>query len=118
MKNIYDGVVTLDNRGAATLEMPDWFEALNSDFRYQLTSIGTAGPSLYINEEMHERKFKIAGGLADQKVSWQVTGIRQGAYVKAHRSRVEEDKPEDDKETYLHPELFGQPKEKSVYPGR
>lgn len=37
MKNIYDGVVTTDAQGRATVQLPDWFEALNTEFRYQLT---------------------------------------------------------------------------------
>jgi hypothetical protein len=40
MKNIYDGVVALDDKGEAEIELPDWFGALNKDFRYQLTAIG------------------------------------------------------------------------------
>jgi hypothetical protein len=40
MKNIYDGVVALDENGECRVELPEWFEALNCDFRYQLTSIG------------------------------------------------------------------------------
>ena len=39
MKNVYDGIVTTDADGYATVELPDWFEALNRDFRYQLTVI-------------------------------------------------------------------------------
>jgi hypothetical protein len=31
---------------------PDWFSALNKDFRYQLTAIGAPGPNLYIAEEI------------------------------------------------------------------
>jgi len=47
MKNVYDGVVTTDERGFATVTLPDWFEALNRDFRYQLTVHGktTPGPA-------------------------------------------------------------------------
>jgi len=115
IKNIYDGVVKLDEHGEASVEMPDWFEALNFDFRYQLTCLGQYS-QVYIAEEIKERRFKISGGLTGQRVSWQVTGIRQDAYAKAHRISVEEDKPADDKGTYLHPELFGQPKEMSVHP--
>jgi hypothetical protein len=51
MKNVYDGIVVLDNKGKAEIELPDWFGAINKDFRYQLTAIGAPGPNLYIAEE-------------------------------------------------------------------
>ena len=54
MKNVYDGVVVLDNKGKAEIELPDWFGILNKDFRYQLTAIGAPGPNLYIAEEISE----------------------------------------------------------------
>lgn len=114
MKNVYDGVVTLDARGEATVSLPEWFEALNKDFRYQLTAIGAPGPSLYIAAEVFGNSFKIAGGAAGGKVSWQVTGIRQDAWANAHRIPVEEMKPEAQRGFYLAPELFGQSHEKNV----
>ncbi|MGD0921234.1 MAG: hypothetical protein ABSA70_05640 [Terriglobia bacterium] len=46
------------------------------------------------------------------KVSWQVTGIRQDPYAKAHRIKVEEEKPAAARGYYLSPELFGQPRER------
>jgi hypothetical protein len=114
MKNVYDGVKVLDANGEAWVDLPDWFETLNSDFRYQLTAIGAPAPGLYIAEEISGNRFKIAGGKPGGKVSWQVTGIRQDAFAKAHRLPVEEEKPEAEKGFYLHPELFGQPKEKGI----
>jgi len=104
MKNIYDGLVLLDDCGEATVELPRWFEPLNQDFRYQLTAVRSPGPNLYIAEEIQGNRFKIAGGQPGMKVSWQVTGIRHDAYAKAHPIVVEEEKPPSERGTYLHPE--------------
>jgi hypothetical protein len=106
MKNVYDGMVVLNKKGEAVVELPDYFEALNQDFRYQLTSIGRFMP-LYVAREIKGNKFTIAGGKPGAKVSWQVTGIRHDAYADAHRVQVEEDKGAE-RGTYLHPELFQQ----------
>ncbi|MEW6125892.1 MAG: hypothetical protein AB1757_02415 [Acidobacteriota bacterium] len=113
MKNIYDGVAALDTNGEAIVTLPEWFEALNKDFRYQLTGIGGFAP-LYIAEEVTNNRFKIAGGTPGMKVSWQVTGIRRDAYANKYRSPVEADKAESERGHFLHPEAFGQPEEKSI----
>jgi hypothetical protein len=129
MKNVYDGVVVLDRKGKAEIELPDWFSALNKDFRYQLTAIGAPGPNLYIAKEIPEAntkysskssnknsnsRFKIAGGASGMKVSWQVTGIRKDPWANDHRIGVEEDKPAKERGYYLHPDLYGQPEEKGI----
>lgn len=88
MKNIYDGVVTLNDNGEAVVELPAWFEALNKDFRYQLTCIG-GWAQVYIAEEIKNNKFKIAGGRKGLKVSWLVTGIRHDKWANENRIQVE-----------------------------
>jgi hypothetical protein len=93
MKNVYDGTVTLDANGRAMVELPDYFEALNRDFRYQLTAIGAPGPNLYIAEGVKQNRFQIAGGRPYARVSWMVTGVRQDSYANEHRIKVEEEKP-------------------------
>jgi hypothetical protein len=138
MKNVYDGVVVLDRKGKAEIELPDWFGILNKDFRYQLTAIGAPGPNLYIAEEISDAtttntkynksssnknknknknnnsRFKIAGGNSGMKVSWQVTGIRRDPWANANRIQVEEDKPTKERGYYLHPDLYGQPEENGI----
>ena len=104
MKNIYDGVVSLDANGEATVVMPEWFGALNRDFRYQLTCVGGFAP-IYIAEELANNQFKISGGRAGMKVSWQVTGIRQDAWSNSHRIPVEEEKNARERGFYLLPML-------------
>jgi hypothetical protein len=101
MMNVYNGVADLDASGRATIDLPDYFEALNRDFRYQLTAIGGAAPDLHVAKEVKGNGFAIAGGTPNGRVSWQVTGIRQDDYAKAHPIVVEEDKDEDHSGTRL-----------------
>jgi hypothetical protein len=114
MKNVYDGVVTLDAKGEALVPLPDYFEATNKDFRYQLTCIGGFAP-VYIAEEISDNKFKIAGGESGMKVSWLVTGIRKDPVAEANRIQVEVDKEPADRGRYLSPEAYGLGKEYGVY---
>jgi hypothetical protein len=111
MLNVYGGVAVLDSRGEAEISLPYWFEALNEDFRYQLTALGAPGPNLHIKQEISENRFAIAGGAAGMRVSWQVAGRRHDAYAKAHPLQVEQDKPSCELGTYGHPTAFGQPAE-------
>lgn len=108
MMNIYNGQARIDANGTATVQMPDYFQALNRDFRYQLTPIGAPMPNLYVAHEMTEQGvFVIAGGVPGAKVSWQVTGVREDAFANANRIPVEEWKTGDEVGKLLHPESFG-----------
>jgi hypothetical protein len=106
MMNIYNGNVVTDGSGMATVTMPDWFEALNRDFRYQLTVIGQFAQAI-VASEMANRSFAVKTDKPNVKVSWQVTGIRQDAWANAHRIPLEVQKATIDQGHYLHPELFG-----------
>jgi len=97
----------------ATVVLPNYFEALNRDFRYQLTVIGKFAQAI-VKEEIKDNRFTIKTNKPSVKVSWQVTGIRQDAYAKANRIPVEENKPVAEQGYYLHPEVFGQPESKSI----
>jgi hypothetical protein len=108
MMNVYNGIVRLDAKGEAWVNLPDYLEALNGDFRYQLTAVGTPAPRLYVAREVAQNRFKIAGGRPGGRVSWQVTGIRHDAYANAHRIPVTEEKPREEQGMYLHPDVFGQ----------
>ncbi len=113
-KNIYDGVVEVDDSGSAVLVLPDWFAALNVDYRYQLTSLGSASPELHVADEISEGRFRIAGGVPGQRVSWQVTAVRDDAWARANPLAVEPDKGERERGSYLCPELHGHGPEQSL----
>lgn len=105
--NLYHGTVALDAEGQAWVTMPQWFEALNRSFHYQLTPIGAPGPSLYIAEPMNGNQFMIAGGQPFAEVSWLVTAVRQDVYAEDHPLKVEAEKEPQNRGRYLYPEGFG-----------
>lgn len=91
MKNVYDGKVTLDDNGEAHVQLPEWFQALNIDYRYQLTCVGGYAP-VYIAQEITNNSFQISGGSQGLKVCWQVTGIRNDKWAQENRLPIEMDK--------------------------
>ncbi len=113
MMNIYNGNIVTDASGKATVQLPDYFEALNMEFRYQLTVIGAFAQAI-INKEVSDNKFEIATNQPNVKVSWQVTGIRHDAYAEKHRIPNVVEKDAKDKGKYLNPEAFNQPNSKGI----
>jgi hypothetical protein len=113
MMNVYNGNVTTDANGDATIQLPDWLSVLNRDFRYQLTTIGQHADA-WIDSEIEDNHFAIKTDKPNVKVSWQVTGIRQDPYANAHRIPVEEDKPTNERGKYLHPAEWGQPESSGI----
>jgi hypothetical protein len=117
MMNVYNGNMVTDAEGFAVVTLPDYFEALNRDFRYQLTVIGQFAQAI-VAEEINGNRFRIRTDRPGVKVSWQVTGVRHDAWANAHRIRVVEEKPEAERGRYLNPEVYGQPAEKRILPAR
>lgn len=113
MMNIYNGNITTDKNGEATVMMPNYFEALNRDFRYQLTVIGTFAQAI-VAEEISGNQFKIRTDKPGVKVSWQVTGVRHDPYAEQNRIQTEVEKPEKERGTYLYPKAYEQKTESSV----
>ena len=110
MRNIYEGAAVFDGNGEAAVQLPEYFEALNKDFRYQLTTVGGYAP-VYVKDEINNNKFVIAGGNPGLKVCWMVTGTRQDAYAKNRPIIVEEAKgtggaSEYKPGEYIHPDAF------------
>ncbi len=113
MKTIYDGNITTDNNGYAKVYLPEYFEALNSDFRYQLTVIGDFGQAIIANE-VFNNSFSIRTENPDVKVSWQVTGIRKDAYADSKRTSVEVEKLGQEVGLYQNPGAYGLSETESV----
>ena len=106
MMNIYNGNVVTDAFGYSTITLPDWFEALNKDFRYQLTVIGEFANAI-ISQKVQNNQFIIRTDKPNVEVSWQVTGIRHDAFAEKNRMQIEELKKGDEIGKYLYPGAFG-----------
>lgn len=113
-RTVYDGEVTLDSNGEATVVLAAWFGALNRNARIQLTSIATGAPNLHVKSEVSNNRFAVAGGASGQKVYWHLTATRQDAYAKAHPLAVEAAKTDAERGRYLHPEVHGKAASTSI----
>lgn len=96
MMNIYSGNIVTDDRGVAEVVLPDWFEALNGEFRYQLTPLGQFAQCI-VAEKIKGNRFVIRTDKPQVEVSWQVTAVRHDAWAVRNRSPVEVEKAEADK---------------------
>jgi hypothetical protein len=90
--NVYSGNVTTDAAGKATVDLPAYFEALNKDYRYQLTVFGVFAQAI-VSSEVKNNQFEISTNLPNVKVSWEVKGIRNDEFMRKHPFQVEEYKP-------------------------
>ncbi|CAN5468025.1 hypothetical protein BH11BAC1_BH11BAC1_30220 [soil metagenome] len=106
MINIYNGIITTDGNGNASIQLPDYFSALNKDFKYQLTCIGQFA-QVMISAEIQNNNFSIQTDKPNVKVSWQVTGIRHDPAALAHPVIVEKDKKGFEIGKYVCPEGYG-----------
>ena len=107
--NLYRGTVRLDEQGGAVVLLPAYFEAINTDFSYQLTAVGAAMPNLHVSQTVVGNQFGISGGVPGMQVSWQVTAVRHDPWVRDQGFLTEVDKPAQERGTYLYPEGYGQP---------
>ncbi len=119
--NVYSGNVTTDAAGYATVQLPDYFEALNRDFRYQLTVIDEADSADFVAAKVvrgiRDNAFVVRTSQPNMAVSWRVEGVRNDRFVQAYGAPVEADKTAEQRGKYLQPELYGQPAEKGLFYG-
>ncbi len=110
--NMYRGVVTLDANGQATVQLPAYFDAINTNVTYQLTAIGSSQPP-YVATEVANNQFGVAGA-PNTKVSWTVHAQRNDPtiqYFEAqsgthYRSAITDKKP-NEQGKYLVPQAYG-----------
>ena len=92
--NIYNGIITTNIDGYATVQLPDYMCALNKDFKYQLTIVDKSFAQAIIWEQMNteNNSFIIKTNTPEITVSWQITGTRQDTWALENPMQVEVDK--------------------------
>ena len=111
--NSYSGNITTDASGKATVNLPDYFGAINKDFRYQLTVVGTFA-QVIISKEIVSNQFEIATSIPNVKVSWEVKGVRNDAHMKKFPFVAQQEKIPSQKGKYWDPAVYNQPESKGV----
>ncbi|MEK7628889.1 MAG: hypothetical protein AAB421_05780 [Patescibacteria group bacterium] len=95
VKNIYSGVVQLDENGEVTVYLPSYFPVLNMEYRYLASPLSSAMPNLHLQRGVRrvwltsEPSFVLSGGIPHGEVSWQVTGIRKDPFIETYPIEVE-----------------------------
>ncbi|GIV09307.1 MAG: hypothetical protein KatS3mg019_1398 [Fimbriimonadales bacterium] len=115
--NFYSGNVVTDAQGYATVTLPDYFETINRDFRYQLTVVDDSDEFILakVVRKIQNNRFVIRTSKPYVEVSWEVKAIRNDRWVQEYGFQTEQAKEDDIKGKYLHPELYGQPKERGIH---
>ena len=98
------------------MQLPAWFDKINTDFRYQLTVVGEkdwdARAGVY--HEIVNNQFTIRTDKPDVKVSWQVTAQRNDPYMRAHPFQAEQAKTGEEQGKYVTPQAYGKSAAESI----
>lgn len=102
--NLYSGNAVTDASSKVIITLPDYFEAINKDYRYQLTVIGSFAQAI-ISKEITNNQFEIATNQPNIKVSWEVKALRNDGYMKyVNTMQTVEDKVGGAKGKYYTPQ--------------
>ncbi len=111
--NLYTGIVTTDANGIATVELPNYFEALNTNFRYQLTCINQFAQAI-VTQKITNNRFVIQTDKPNVEVSWTVTATRNDPAYRLAAKPAETEKEPENKGRYLNPAAYNQPRELGI----
>jgi len=114
-EDVYNGNITTNANGYATVHLPAYFDALNIDPRYQLTVISSNGWMARVVKPVSNNEFEIQTDDPGVTVSWQVTGTRNDPYSRSVRGPAQQWKPAADRGKYLYPAGYAQPASRAIY---
>lgn len=117
---IYKGSVRTDAKGYATVELPDYFDALNRDETVTLTVVDDGDSEDFVLAKVigggiKNNHFRIRTSEPNTAVHWRVEGVRDDAYVRNHPIVAESIKPDLWRGKYYNPESFGQNESRGIF---
>jgi hypothetical protein len=115
--NIYRGSTVTDDEGRAVVRLPDYFEAANKDFHYQLTTVGP-NTQAWIIQKIQNNTFIIGTNQPRVEVFWTVTAVRNDPYARHFMLPAEIEKQGDMRGRYLLPELYNAPEDARIMPSK
>ena len=112
-QNFYNGNVTTDSKGYAWVELPDYFEDINTNIKYQLTIVDEGDSEEFVMAKVvtkvKNNRFRIRTNIPNVEVSWMVFADRNDARVQFKRPTDVRDKAGRERGKYQHPEYYGAP---------
>ena len=113
-QNSYSGNVVTDARGYAWVVLPDYFEDINTNFKYQLTVVDDGDSAGFVmakvSRAIRGNQFQVRTNEPRATVSWRIEADRNDRYVQANPQRDVSEKGPRERGTYVQPELYGRPK--------
>ncbi len=117
--NVYRGNVVTDAKGYATIQLPDYFESINRDPTYHLTIVDDGERDDFVLvkvvRKIRNNQFTIRTSAPHVEVSWEVKAIRNDRYVQKYGYETVQEKEDEIKGKYVHPEFYGMPKEYGIH---
>jgi hypothetical protein len=117
-QNAYNGNVVTDINGEAWVQLPDYFEQINKDFKYQLTVVDDTDSDQFViakvAKKIRSNQFKIRTNAPNIEVAWEVKAVRNDLWMQKYGAPSEMTKSNAEKGKYQHPELYGQSAERGM----
>ncbi len=108
-QNQYFGVIKTDSKGFAWVALPDYFEEINKDIKFQLTVVDESEDFILakVSKKVQANRFQVRTSKPNVEVSWMVVGTRNDLYCRS--KAITDVRPKEGSEvgTYQHPELYG-----------
>jgi hypothetical protein len=118
-QNFYSGNIKTDATGHATVNLPDYFADINTNYKYQLTVIEDGDTNDFVmakvSKKIHGNQFQIRTSAPNMEVSWRVEADRNDPFVRRHQPKDVIDKEGPERGTLQHPELYNQPADRNLF---